>query len=125
MSVDFVTRQPMNLEQAKKILLEAGCHIIEDHRGTCALDPQGNYFWLTDNPSNYISIAINLNDETAESRPIEIHDGTSRVMGTSYGTNNPVMMAVLLGMVCEFDAEFHTIMGAAIPKTTAEGIDRT
>jgi hypothetical protein len=52
--------------------------------------------------------------------PTEVHDGTMRVMGTSYAFNDATMMADALGMVSEHDDEYHDIIGPGIPVPDGE-----
>ena len=47
--------------------------------------------------------------------PTEVHDGSVRVMGECFGVNDATMMADALGMLCEYDDEYHDIIGPGVP----------
>src|SRR5437764_13483154 len=88
----------MNLQQANAVLSSAGCEIVrrDEAYGICVRDPKGNHLWLNDDDSDYLTIGANFEDGTLNTRPIEIHDGTSRVAATSFGMNDPTMNLRLL-----------------------------
>lgn len=116
MSIDYVTEQPMTLTEAVKVLKELHCTVdLRDDRTAVVRDPQGNYFHLTDDIGCYTTLCINVADHEMTVYPTEVHDGTVRVMGTSYAMNDATMMAEALGMVCEYDEEYDDIMGPGVP----------
>jgi len=116
MSIDYVTEQPMTLAEAVKILKALDCTIDRpDNRTAVVKDPDGNYFHLTDDIGSYTSLCIDFSSSKMAVYPTEVHDGTVRVMGKSYGENDATMMAEALGMVCEYDDEYDDIIGPGVP----------
>ena len=116
MSIDYVTEQPMTLAEAIKVLKALDCTIDRsDNRTAVARDPDGNYFHLTDDIGSYTSVCINVSANEMRVYSTEVHDGTIRVMGTSYGVNDATMMADALGMVSEYDDEYDDIIGPGAP----------
>jgi|HubBroStandDraft_6_1064221.scaffolds.fasta_scaffold431739_1 hypothetical protein len=116
MSIDYVTEQPMTLAEAVNVLKALDCTIDQpDNRSVVARDPDGNYFHLTDDIGCYNSLCINASANEMTVYPTEVHDGTMRVLGTSYGVNDATMMADALGMLSEYDDEYHDIIGPGVP----------
>jgi hypothetical protein len=121
MSTSFVTKHPMSLDEAARLLRDAGCTVeIREDCWAVAKDRDGNYFHLTDDPECYTTLSIDLSADELTAYPTEIHDGTKRVMGECYGLNDPDLMATILNMVSEHDDEFEQIMGAGVPVPNGE-----
>jgi hypothetical protein len=121
MSIDYVTEQPMTLAEAVNLLKALDCTIDQpDNTTAVARDPDGNYFHLTDDIGSYNSLCISISSGEMAVYPTEVHDGTMRVMGTSYALNDATMMADALGMVSEHDDEYHDIIGPGIPVPDGE-----
>jgi hypothetical protein len=116
MSIDYVTGQPMTLAEAVNILKALDCTIDwPEARTVVARDPDGNYFELTDEIGSYHIVSIDLSADEMAVYPTKVHDGTMRVMGSSYGENDATMMAEALGMVCEHDDGYDDIIGPGVP----------
>src|ERR1051325_4695067 len=115
MSISYITTQPMTLVHAIHRLEEIGCTVDRrDESYAVAKDPDGNYFHLTDDIGSYRTISFDLTSNKVTVSPTAIHDGTSRVMGECYNVNDATAMAHALGMVCEFEDEYHEIMCADV-----------
>lgn len=113
MSTTYITMQPMTLEQAVQRLKEFGCTVDRKNDDYAVVkDPDGNYFHLTDDIASYRTLSFDLSAGTITVSPTEIQDGTTRVMGECYNTNDATRMAEVLGMVSEFEDEYHDIMDA-------------
>ena len=116
MSIDYVTEQPMTLAEALNILKALDCTIDRrDSRTAVVKGPDGNYFHLTDDIGSYTSLCFNASAGEMTVYPTEVHDGTMRVMGTSYAMNDATMMAEALGMVSEYEDDYDDIIGPGIP----------
>jgi hypothetical protein len=114
MSIDYVTEQPMTLAEAVNILKALDCTIdLPGDRTAVASDPDGNYFHLTDDIGSYQILCFNFPSDEIMVFPMEVHDGTMRVMGNSCGGNDVRMMVRALGMVSEHEDEYHDIVGRA------------
>jgi hypothetical protein len=116
MSTTFVTMEPMTLDQAVHLLRAIGCTVEpSDDRKAIAIDPDGNYFHLIDDPASYRTLSFNLSSGQLGVYPTEVLDGTNRVMGDCYALNDATWMADALNMVSEHEDEYQEIIGAGVP----------
>ena len=116
MSIDYVTEQPITLAEAVNILKALDCKIDgPDNRTVVARDLNGNYLRLTDDIGSHQILCFNFPSDEILVFPMEVHDGTMRVLGKSCGGSDARMMARALGMVSEHEDEYHDIIGPGVP----------
>jgi hypothetical protein len=108
MSIDFVPREPMTLDDAVSNLLADGCTVMESCDGEVVVrDPDGNFLHLIEFPGSYTTVIID--HATGE---ITGYRDPDRVIAQCYGRNNPDRMVFILDMVPESEDEFFELIGS-------------
>src|SRR5882762_2484844 len=75
MRTSFVTKHPMSLDEAARLLRDSGCTVeIREDYWAVAKVRDGNYFHLTDDPECYTTLSIDLSADELTAYPTKIHD---------------------------------------------------
>jgi hypothetical protein len=117
MSVSYMTTKPMTLAEARIILEQAGCTIENEPDGFVVSRDGKNYFHI----GNDSGITMHFRDGRLQFsyHPPQV-DGTSRVLGVCYGSNDPSEFVGLLDMVSEHDDAYQENTGPRLPSPGPE-----